>query len=47
MSDYCKFWKDDSLQIKNCFSYRNVFQNGVNALSKMVFKKSIFFDKKQ
>ena len=28
----------DSLILNNCFSYRNVFQNGVNTLSKMVFK---------
>ena len=39
--------KDGSLQnslaLNSCFSYRNVFQNGVNALSKMVFKKMCFF----
>ena len=34
--------KDDSLEIyslalNNCFSYRNVFQNGINALSKIFF----------
>ena len=39
--------KDDSLQINsfaldNCFSYRNVFQNGVNALSTMVLKNPVF-----
>ena len=44
--------KDDSLQINslafnNCFSYRNVFQNGVNALSKMVFKNPLFCQKAQ
>ena len=30
-------WKS-SLALNNCFSYRKAFQNGVNALSKMVFK---------
>ena len=39
--------KDGSLQINslalnNCFSYRNIFQNGVNTLSKR-FKKPGFF----
>ena len=33
----------NSLALNNCFSYRNVFQNGVNALSKMVFKIFFFF----
>ena len=28
--------KDGSLLINNCFSYRNMFQNGVDALSKIV-----------
>ena len=42
--------KDGSLEINtlalnNCFSYRNVFKNGVNALSKMVFKNPIFLSK--
>ena len=27
----------NSLALNNCFSYRNDFQNGVNALSKMFF----------
>ena len=31
--------------VNNCFSCRNVLQNGVNALSKMVFKSSIFCQK--
>ena len=40
--------KDGSLEINgsalnNCFSYRNVFQNGVNALSKIVLKHIFFF----
>merc|ERR1712240_255136 len=44
--------KDGSLQINtlalnNCFSYRNIFQNGVNALSKMVLKKPGFCQKTQ
>ena len=30
----------------NCFSYRNVFQNDVNALSKMVLKKNPVFCQK-
>ena len=39
--------EDGSLEINplasnNCFSYRNVFQNGFNALSKMVLKSLIF-----
>ena len=39
--------KDGSIQINslgsnNCFSYRNAFQNGGNALSKMVLKNSDF-----
>ena len=34
----------NSLALNNCFNYyRNVFQNGVNALSKMVLKKLFFF----
>ena len=42
--------KDGSLEINrlalnNGFSYRNVFQNGVNALSKMVIKKPRFLSK--
>ena len=40
--------KDGSLEINsfalnNCFGSRNVFQNGVNSLSKMVLKKLVFF----
>ena len=35
----------NSLALKNCFSYRNVFQNGVNALSKMVLKNPGFCQK--
>ena len=30
----------NSLSLNNCFSYRNVFQNGVNALSKMGLKNN-------
>ena len=30
----------NNLTLNNGFSYRNVFQNGVNALSRMVLKKS-------
>ena len=42
--------KDGSLEINplalnNCLSYRNVFQNGVNALSKMVWKSRFFVKK--
>ena len=29
--------------LTNCFSYRNVSQNAVNALSKMVFKNPVFY----
>ena len=51
--DYRNFWnqwKDGSLEINslalnNCFSYRNIIQNGVNALSKM-FLETRFFVKK-
>ena len=42
-----KFWntedyrlKINSLPLNNCFSYRNVLQNGVNTLSKMFFFSS-------
>ena len=34
--------KINSLPLNNCFSFRNVLQNGVNSLSKMVLKNSIF-----
>ena len=34
--------KLDCFPLNNCFSYRNVLQNSVNASSKMVFKKSNF-----
>ena len=39
----------NSLALNNCFSYRHVFQNGVNALSKMVYKnlKTVFCQKSQ
>ena len=42
--------KDDSLEINslalnNCFSYRNVFQNGVYALSKKALKNPFFLSK--
>ena len=42
--------KDGSLQINSialnsCFSYRNVFQNGVKALSKKVLKNPMFVKK--
>ena len=33
----------NSLALNNYFSYRNGFQNGVNALSKMVLKNAFFF----
>ena len=36
----------NSLALNNCFSCRNVSQNGVNALSKMVLKTSSFFCRK-
>ena len=32
----------NSLALSNCFRYRNVFQNGVNALSKKVLKRQFF-----
>ena len=35
-------WKS---ALNNCFSYRNVFQNGVNAVSKMFFKKLGFLSR--
>ena len=34
--------KSYSLALNNCFGYRNIFQNGVNALSKMVLKTCLF-----
>ena len=48
--DYFETLKDDGLQInslalKICFNYRNVFQNGVKALSKMVLKNPVFCQK--
>ena len=33
----------NNLALNNCFSYRNVFQNGVNASSKMFFFFFFFF----
>ena len=33
----------NSLALNNCFSYRNVFQNDANALSKMDLKYPFFF----
>ena len=33
------------LASNNCFIYRNVFQNGANALSTMVFKNTVFCQK--
>ena len=39
--------KTNSLLINKCFSYRNVFQNGEKALSKMVFKNVGFGQKAQ
>ena len=33
----------NNLALNNCFSYRNVFQNGVNALSKTIKKFPFFF----
>ena len=35
----------DSLALNNCFSYRNVFQNGVDTVTKMVFKSRFFVKK--
>ena len=35
----------NSLALNNCFSYINVFQNGVNAFSKNGFKKHVFYQK--
>ena len=53
VSDYRSFWNTErwnlqinSLASNNCFSHRNVFQNGVNALSKIAFKNPGFFFKK-
>ena len=37
------FLEINSLALNNCFSYRNVFQNGVNTLSKMVLKTRFLF----
>ena len=39
--------KNDSLSWNNCFSYRNVLQTGVNALSQMVLKISVSCQKAQ
>ena len=36
-----------SLPLNNCFSYRNVLEKGVNILSNMVLKKSVFCLKAQ
>ena len=35
----------DSLALENNFSWRNVFQNGVNSLSKMVMNTPFFVKK--
>ena len=35
----------NSLALNNCFSYRNIFQNDVNALSKMVLKNLFYLSK--
>ena len=35
----------NSLASNNCFSHRNVLQNGVNALSKVVLKTPVFCQK--
>ena len=35
--------QSNSLALNNNFSYRKIFQNGVNSLSKMVFKKNLVF----
>ena len=37
----------NTLALNNCFSYRNVFQNDANALSKIVFKNPFFYQKDQ
>ena len=39
--------KINSLSFCNCFSYRNVLQNGVKTLSEMVFENSSFCHKAQ
>ena len=44
--------KDGSRQINNlasnnCFRNRNVFENGINALSRMLFKNQVFCQKAQ
>ena len=33
----------NSLALKNCFSHRKIFQNGVNRLSKMVLKTRVVY----
>ena len=38
---------NNSLALNNCFSYRNVYQNGANVLSKMVLKNPVFRQKAQ
>ena len=37
----------NSLTLNTCFSYRNSFQNSVNALSKTVLKNLVFCQKAQ
>ena len=37
----------NNLALNNCFSYRNVFQNGSNALSKIVLENAVFCQKAQ
>ena len=52
MSDNRNFWNNECLLIHslasfNCFTYRNLFQNGANDISKMVNMKNDFFVKKR
>ena len=54
VSDYCNIWNTEngsleinSLALNNCFSYRNVFQNFVNALSKIVVENPVLCQKSQ
>ena len=54
VSDYHNFrsLKDSSLEINSlalnkCFSYRNVFQNGVNALSKIVIVLCFYYHQRK
>ena len=39
--------QSNSLAFNNCFSFRNIYQNGVKALSKIAFKNPVFCQKAQ